>query len=70
MFSNTGWSHADGSALVGWTKRARRSPLVYLQPGDGPATYDNPNYRQLIENAVRWAASPQALAWAQEGTSP
>jgi type 1 glutamine amidotransferase len=67
MFSNEGWSHEDGSNLVGWTKRARNSPLVYLQPGDGPATYDDPNYRRLIENAIRWVASPQALAWAKAG---
>ena len=65
MFSNEGWAHPDGSNLVGWTKRARRSPLVYLQPGDGPATYANIYYRRLIENAIRWVASPEALAWAK-----
>lgn len=65
MFSNEGWAHLDGSNLVGWTKRARRSPLVYLQPGDGPATYANIYYRRLIENAIRWVASPEALAWAK-----
>ncbi len=67
MFSNEGWAHEDGPNLIGWTKRARNSPLVYLQPGDGPATYDDPNYRRLIENAIRWVASPQALAWAKAG---
>ena len=66
MFSNEGWEHPEGSNLIGWAKRARRSPLVYLQPGDGPATYADPNYRRLIENAIRWAASPEALAWAAE----
>ena len=67
MYSNTGWTHPDGSRLVGWTKRARNSPLVYLQPGDGPETYDDPNYRRLIENAIRWVASPEALSWARGG---
>lgn len=67
MFSNDGWSHADGSNLIGWTKRARNSPLVYLQPGDGPPTYQNPHYRRLVENAIRWAASPEALSWASSG---
>jgi len=57
MFSNVGWDHPPGPNLVGWTKRARNSPLVYLQPGDGPATYDDPNYRRLVENAIRWAAA-------------
>ncbi len=66
MFSNEGWRHADGSNLIGWTKRARNSPLVYLQPGDGPSTYEDANYRRLLENAIRWAASPEALAWARD----
>lgn len=57
MFSNAGWSHPEGSNLIGWTKRARNSPLVYLQPGDGPNTYADPNYRRLVENAIRWVAA-------------
>jgi hypothetical protein len=44
-------------------KRARSSPLVYLQPGDDAATFANPHYRQLVENALRWLASPEAKAW-------
>lgn len=67
MFSNEGWSHDDGSNLVGWVKRARKSPLVYLQPGDGPATYDDANYRRLIANAIQWVASDEAKAWAKAG---
>jgi len=69
MFSNDGWEHADGSNLVGWTKRAGASPLVYLQPGDGPSTHGDPSYRRLVENAIRWAASPGAQAWARGGQS-
>ena len=68
MFSNEGWSHADGSNLVGWTKRARNSPLVYLQPGDGPPTYADPHYRRLIENAIRWVASDEARTRIQGAT--
>lgn len=63
MHDNEGWSHAPGSDLVGWVKRAENSPLVYLQPGDDAATFANPAYRQLVGNALRWLASPQALAW-------
>jgi hypothetical protein len=59
MFSNEGWAHPPGSDLVGWTRRARRSPLVYLQPGDGPETYANPHYRRLVRNALIWATSQQ-----------
>lgn len=64
MYSNEGWEHPDGSNLIGWVKRARRSPLVYLQPGDDQVTYQNPVYKQLVENAIRWVASAEAKAWA------
>ena len=64
MFSNEGWAHPSGSDLIAWVKRARRSPLVYLQPGDDHMTYDDPNYRRLVENAIRWTASAEARAWA------
>lgn len=65
MFSNEGWEHAPGSALIGWAKCAGNSPLVYLQPGDDEVTYANPVYRRLIENAIRWTASAEARAWAR-----
>ena len=65
MFSNEGWTHEEGSNLIGWVKRAYNSPLVYIQPGDDELTYGNPIYRKLIENAIRWAASPQAHEWAR-----
>lgn len=64
LYSNEGWEHSDGSNLIGWVKRARRSPLVYLQPGDDEVTYSNAVYKKLVENAIRWAASPEARAWA------
>jgi type 1 glutamine amidotransferase len=57
MHDNAGWDHPPGSNLIGWTKRAISSPLVYLQPGDGPEAYENPDIGRLIENAIRWAAS-------------
>lgn len=50
--------------LLGWAKATGASPLVYLQPGDCPATYANSHYRKLVGNAIRWVASPEALAWA------
>jgi uncharacterized protein len=56
MFSNEGWDHPPGSNLIGWAKEALNSRLVYLQPGDGPSVYENPHYKQLVENAIRWVA--------------
>lgn len=66
MFSNADWEHPSGPDLIGWTKRARASPLVYLQPGDGPTTYADQDYRRLVANAIRWAASADARAWARD----
>jgi len=57
--------HPPSSRTVAWAKSAGRSPLVYLQPGHGPATFANRNYRILVANALRWVASPSAHLWAQ-----
>jgi type 1 glutamine amidotransferase len=62
--SNEGWTHPEGSSLVAWAKVSGRSPIVYLQPGDGPSAYGNPGFRRLLGNAIRWVASREAHAWA------
>jgi uncharacterized protein len=54
LYDREGWDHPSGSDLIGWSKQAINSRLVYLQPGDGPTAYDNLHYRQLVENAIRW----------------
>lgn len=33
--------------------------------GHGAAGWSNPNYRQLVLNAIKWAASPESKAWAK-----
>ncbi|MBS1892479.1 MAG: ThuA domain-containing protein [Actinobacteria bacterium] len=62
--------HPTGTGLVGWVKASGRSPVAYLQGGHGPSAYANPSYRRLLANAVRWAASGQARAWAADHASP
>lgn len=66
MFSNDGWQHEGGSDLIVWAKAHRSSPVAYVQSGDGPAAYDNRHVRRLIGNALVWAMSDQAGAWARE----
>lgn len=66
MYSRRDWPHPPGSNLIGWVKTAGASPVVYLQPGDGPSAYDNPHFRTLLTNAVHWAASPAAQEWAAQ----
>ena len=53
----TGWNHPPGSNLVAWTRTVGRSPIAYLQFGDGPDTYADPTYRLILANAIRWAAT-------------
>ena len=60
MYNRDGWEHPPGSNLIGWTKRAINSPLVYLQPGDGVSAFENTHYRRLLENAIRWVAAESA----------
>lgn len=57
MHDREGWEHPPGSNLIGWAKEVANSRLVYLQPGDGVSAYDNPDYRRLVENAIRWTAA-------------
>lgn len=65
MFDNEGWEHDDGSNLVGWVKSYGSSPIVYIQGGDDPGAYANQYYRQLVEQAIHWAAGDDAKKWAQ-----
>jgi type 1 glutamine amidotransferase len=62
-----GWSHPDGSNLVGWVKRWGNSPIVYLQGGDDAAAMANEHFRRLVHNAIRWVSSEDARSWASEG---
>lgn len=44
------------SALVAWAREVFASRIVYLQPGDGPATYADANWRRCLGNALCWVA--------------
>lgn len=52
-------------APLAWVKPAGASPLVYIQPGDQSATYQNPHFKTLLGNAIRWVASDEAHTWAR-----
>ena len=58
------------SDLVGWTTTAGRSPVVYLQPGDGAPTFGHPAFRRLLGNALAWVSSPAAHAAAAAAPVP
>ncbi|HKQ45468.1 MAG TPA: ThuA domain-containing protein [Rhizomicrobium sp.] len=57
--------HPPGSNLTGWVKVAERSPVVYIQHGHDARAWENPSWRKLMLNAIRWAASPESKTWAK-----
>jgi trehalose utilization protein len=57
------------SNLAGWVKTAENSPIVYIQMGHDARAWNNPAYRTLVANAIKWAATPEAMAWAKKNPS-
>jgi hypothetical protein len=60
------WSHPPGSDLLVWANACGNAPIVVSDPGDGPLAFGNPDFRRLLENAIRWLASGDARAWARD----
>jgi uncharacterized protein len=56
------WKYSNATA---WVKVSENSPVFYTEVGHGEAAWTNPGYRALVRNAIKWAASPAALAWAK-----
>lgn len=53
------------SNLAAWYKSAENSPVFFTQIGHDNNPWRVAAYQQLIRNAIKWAASPEALAWAK-----
>ena len=43
-------------SVLGWVRQHARSRIVYLQPGHGATAFNDSNYRQLLRQAIEWAA--------------
>lgn len=56
MFSREGWDHPPGSDCIAWESRTCPARLVYLQFGDGPATYANRHVRQMLRQALDYVS--------------
>ena len=65
LHSQENWQHGAGTSLIAWVRRQGNSPVVYLQCGDGPETYANPDFRRLLGNAIAWVSSDEAREWAR-----
>ncbi len=62
MFVNQDWAHPAGSNLVAWARHVGSAPIVYLQFGDGPATYQNPSVRRILANALDWTSNTRSAS--------
>lgn len=43
---------------LAWAHVYRNARVVTIQPGHGPGTFANEQYRALVANAIRWTAGP------------
>jgi type 1 glutamine amidotransferase len=46
----------ESNKVIAWTKTYKRARVVYIQPGHDHFTYENPDYQQILRQAIRWAA--------------
>ena len=42
--------------VTAWAKTYKAARVVYIQSGHGHTAYENPNYQQLLHQAIRWTA--------------
>ena len=52
--------------MTGWVKTAENSPIVYLQHGHDSQAWENPAFKTLMLNSIKWASSKDALDWAKK----
>jgi type 1 glutamine amidotransferase len=42
--------------IIGWSKTYSNARVVYLQSGHDHFAYENPNFQQILRQAIQWAA--------------
>ena len=48
--------HPKSGKPLAWTRTEGKSRVVYIQLGHGPEAFENPNYRKLLAQSIRWAS--------------
>lgn len=48
--------HPQSSETIAWINNYGNSRIVTIQLGHDHFAYENPNYRRLVHNAIKWAA--------------
>jgi uncharacterized protein len=46
----------QSNRIIAWAKTYKKSRVVYLQSGHDHLAYENPNFQQLLRQAIRWTA--------------
>lgn len=54
------------SNYAAWYKASENSPVFYTQVGHDHSPWQVAEYQLLIRNAIKWAASKEALDWARK----
>jgi len=49
--------HAESSPVIGWTNTYGKARVVYLQPGHGPQSFRDVNYRLLLFKSIHWVSA-------------
>jgi type 1 glutamine amidotransferase len=49
--------HPESSETLAWTNEYGKSRIVTIQLGHDAHAYENPNYRKLVQQAIRWVAA-------------
>ena len=49
-------THAKSGKPLAWYRTEKNSRVVYLQLGHGPSAFNDPNYRKLLAQSIRWTA--------------
>ena len=55
-------SHPKSGKPLAWTRQEGKSRVVYVQLGHDHAAYENPSYRRLVAQSIRWAANQPGTA--------
>jgi len=50
-------THPKSGKPLSWARTQGKSRVVYLQLGHDHSAYDNPNFRQLVAQSIRWVAN-------------
>jgi type 1 glutamine amidotransferase len=50
-------THPKSGKPLAWTRTEGRSRVVYIQLGHGPSAHNDPNYRKLVAQSIRWVAN-------------